>query len=211
MTQTYSIEQAELITYVRSKVADLFAGKPVPAHNFDHAERVAENAIEIAKREGFKSIFLAELAALLHDVGRVPEFHDPTKKGIRHHELSYETLQVWFNQDERFSILSREDKIELLYAVRYHWNNAADEYELAWILRDADKIDMFGLQGIERAKEFSEGFKIDLQTDIRMKYDSLYWVRTDSAKQLIEERGLIQEQDAYYIEYLRSFIDPVVL
>lgn len=210
MTKEYSIEQAQLVTHVRTKVAALFAEKPVPAHNFDHSERVAENIFLIAQGEGYEDLYLAELAGLLHDIGRVAHHYDPSKTYMGHHELSYVLLQEWFHKDNVFDVLTDDQKKQLLYSVRYHYNNAADEYELAYILRDADKIDMLGDIGIKRTHEFMNT-ESEIEMDIRMKYDSFYWVKTDTAKRIIKERKLMEILDAFYMELLSKKIDPVAL
>lgn len=210
MSKDYTISQAEILNHTRIKVAELFDTYPVPAHSFDHAERVSMHARAIAKGEKSKNIFLAELVGLLHDIGRIPEKYNPKKRRMTHHELSYEMLQEWFNQDTVYDALTKEEKLALLYAVRYHWNNVADEYEIAWILRDADKIDMFGQIGVERAREHAEDEKA-FQMGMRLKYDALYWVHTKTAKAIIKERKLIEQIDEFYKEFLKDKIEPVVL
>lgn len=211
MTRDYSIEQAEFLNHVRTKVAALFEASPVPAHNLDHAERVAENIIEIAKGEGYKDLFLAEITALVHDIGRVPHHHDSAKQKTSHHELSYVMLQEWMNQDSAFDILTDEEKKMILYAVRYHWNNGADDYPLAWLLRDADKLDMLGEYGLERSKEYAGYDEEKFQFDIRMKYDSVYWVHTATARKIMKQRKLVETVDAFYLDYLKQKIEPIVL
>jgi len=210
MTKHYSIEQAQLVNHVRTKVAALFDEFDAPAHGFDHAERVAAYAVRIAGTEGYKDIYLAEIAALVHDIGRTTEHNNPAQAHLGHHELSYIMLQKWFNSDDAFDVLDEEIKKKLLYSVRYHWNNAADEYELAWILRDADKLDMLGKKGIERTIEFAKTEE-DLQMDIRIKYDSIYWIKTKTAKQICKEKKLVEYIDDYYMEFLKQFIYPVVV
>jgi len=210
MTKQYSIQQAQIVTHVRTKVAALFDTYDAPAHGFDHAERVAAYAVRIAEAEGYKDIYLAELAGLLHDIGRTTEFHDPSQAHLGHHELSYLLLQKWFHADTEFDVLSDDEKRQLLYAIRYHWNNAADEYELAWILRDADKLDMLGEMGITRSREFVKN-DADFEMDIRLKYDSIYWIKTQTAKQICKEEHLISYIDEYYMNFLKQRIDPVVL
>ena len=211
MTKEYSISQAEILNHTRLKVEELFKKNPVAAHSYDHAERVSMHAVEIAKGEGSKSMFLAELAGLLHDIGRVREEYHSKKNKLTHHELSYIMLQEWFNQDKMFESLTKEEKLTLLYAVRYHWNNMADDYEVAWILRDADKIDMFGEIGLERAREFCGGDSEKFHRDIRLKYDAFYWVHTKTAKAIVKERKLIEKVDIFYKKLLKDAIEPVVL
>ena len=49
-------------------------------------------------------------------------------------------------------MLKKAEKLVVLYAVRYHWNDAADKYKEAIILRDADKLDIYGVKRIETDK-----------------------------------------------------------
>ncbi|MBI2989632.1 MAG: HD domain-containing protein [Candidatus Magasanikbacteria bacterium] len=211
MKKDYSIVQAELVHSAREKVAKLFQDYPVKGHNLDHAERVAEHAVVIAEGEGYKDVYLCELAGLVHDIGRAIEHYKAEKRKLSHHEFSYELLRAWFNEDDRFKILGREQKIALLYTVRYHWNNAADDYELAWILRDADKLDLFGEIGIQRITEYRNGDKEKIQQDMRFEYDCLYWIRTETAKRIIEEQKLMEPVNTFYKTFLKEQIKPIVL
>lgn len=198
---------AQFIVYVRQKVEKFSTEFLVPAHGVDHSFRVAETCLEIAVAENVESIFMCELAGLLHDIGRVPEFYTPGNTK-RHHELSYELLQQWFQEDSEFDVLSQEEKKELLYVVRYHWNNAADQYESAWILRDADKIDLLGKIGLQRTREFHLTESAQ-ELDIRLKYDSYYWLHTETAKKIVQEKNLMGVVDEYYLKHLRSKIGEI--
>lgn len=211
MKKDYSIVQAELVNAGKEKVFELFEKYPVRGHNFDHAERVADYAVKIAEGEGFQEVYLCELAGFLHDIGRAAEHHTSDKRKLSHHELSYELLRSWFNEDKRFKALDKEEKRALLYAVRYHWNNAADDYELAWILRDADKLDLFGERGIQRITEYRGGDLDKIKQDLRFEYDCFYWIRTQTAKSIIKDENLMQSIDAFYKNFLKNQIKPVVL
>src|SRR3989338_9333025 len=171
--KSYTIEQAEFLHYIQEKLGKIYDAHPVPAHGYDHVARVARRAREIAVGEKARNPFLCELAGWLHDIGhtrmRTDELGDRN-----HHELSYETLKEWFHDDIRFVILTEIEKRELLYAVRYHWNNFADDYDTAWILRDADKLDMLGDIGLRRSQESWGSDPKKLNLDMRLKYDSYY-------------------------------------
>ncbi len=206
----YTPEQQEFLEYVTQKVKNLFAEFPVIAHSFDHAEVVSGYARTIAEAEKANNTWLCEIAGILHDIGRVTEVYTPGNT-LRHHELSYILLKKWFLEDHAFDILSHEEKIELLYAVRYHWNDAADDYDTAWILRDADKIDLFGLHGIERSRVWCEKIDSSLDDDCRMKYYCWYWVHTDTARKMVQEKGLVEEMDEYRRRTLREKIEPIEL
>ncbi len=205
----YTIEQVELLGHVEQKIRKLFLENPVPAHGIEHISRVVEWARKIAPKEKAKSIFLCELAAWLHDIGRLRE-DNPGEDSRKHHELSYIMLQEWFREDKAFDILSKKEKLELLYAVRYHWNNMADKYDTAWILRDADKLDAFGKVGIERVKEL---FPKDEEWNLYLRhiYEIFIHVRTKTAKKIIKDKKLMDAVEKEYKSYLKSKIEPVEL
>jgi len=205
----YNQRQQKIIEYTRTKVSNLFQAYSIPAHGIDHIARVAAMAKLIASKEK-ADVFLCEMSGWLHDIGRTLEGH--TNLISDHAELSYELCRKWFRKDEVFSSeLTKQQKLIILYAVRYHWNNFADKYDVAWILRDADKIDTFGLQGIKRGKEFSGGDEKKFQLDIRLRFDNFYWLHTKTAKKIVEQKGLIQQMEVFYRKLLQKKIKPVEL
>ncbi len=206
----YNTEQQAFLEYVTEKVKRLFAEFPAPGHDFLHASNVGGYAKEVATKENARTVFLCELAGILHDIGRAPEHHNPSNT-VRHHELSYKMLREWFREDPRFDFLTREEKLELLYAVRYHWNDAADEYDTAWILRDADKLDLLGLHGMERSKLFRGDDKKAFALDCRLAYCSWYWMRSTAARKIAEDKNFMNEMDQAIIEDLKTKIEPVEL
>ncbi|MFZ2189962.1 MAG: HD domain-containing protein [Candidatus Magasanikiibacteriota bacterium] len=206
----YTIQQVEFLNYVIAKVDDLFKKTSVPAHGIDHIRRVVKWTQEIATAEYAKNVFICELSAWLHDIGRTIE-NNPGQSNRQHHELSYKLLKQWFEEDERFNFLITDEKLELLYSVRYHWNNAANKYDTAWILRDADKMDMFGEVGLKRAWEVFFDNEKGWNQNFRNIYDCYYHLRTTSAKRLVEENNLMQETDKIYQDYLKDKIEPVSL
>lgn len=204
----YSSIQKRLIIYSRAKVKDLFTEYPVKAHGFDHAQRVSKWAVIIAKAEK-ANIFLSEISAVLHDIGRVTEeFPGNTKS---HHELSYEMCQEWFREDKEFSVLSKTEKLQILYAVRYHWNNAADKTKLSWILRDADKLDALGKIGLSRGLEFFAGDEKAIDQDLRFKADMVINIRSRLARRIIKQKKLFEPLQKYHIKLLKRKIKPVRL
>ncbi len=206
---SYSDEQKQLVRHVREKVEALFAEFPVTAHGMEHVARVAVHAKDIAMTESARSVFLCELAGYVHDIGRVPEHFDESKKGIRHHELSYELLREWFREDRAFDVLTDEEKLELLYAVKYHWNDAADQYDTAIILRDADKLDALGSFGLARALEFYSEEKLEM--GLRLNFAMIPWLRTDAAKARAQERDAFGPIAKEYRRLLSTYIEPVAL
>lgn len=206
----YTDKQQAFLDYVTEKVKNLFVEFPAPGHDFTHAENVADYAKKISEAESARSIFLCELSGILHDIGRAPEHHTPGNT-LTHHELSYNMLREWFGEDRQFDFLTDEEKLELLYVLRYHWNDAADDYDTAWILRDADKLDGFGCHGFERMKEFHAHDDAKISLDLRLAYQCWYWVRTETARQIAGEKKLMEELDVLVVKILRSKIKPVEL
>lgn len=201
-------QEAHIIVQVREKVHQFFDGMTVPAHGIEHVSRVAKYAKRIAAGENARSPFLCELAGLLHDIGRVPEHFDGKAGG--HHNLSYELLQEWF-RDGFLPELTDDEKMELLYSVKYHWNNMANEYDTAWILRDADKLDTFGAFGLQRMLEYYGDDEAGINQDLRNHFDIYYWIKTDTAKQMMEEGDMLAPILDYYKEFIISKIEPVSL
>ena len=188
------LERGALLSFLENKVDKLFQDFPVPAHGIDHIKRVADWAVLIAK-DGKCDEFLAKIAGLLHDIGRVAEFNNNPDK-LRHHELSYILAKEWFNQDREFDILSEEEKEEILYAVRYHWDDTAEDYPLANILRDADKLDMYGDIGVKRACEFHKAF-LNAKENIKRNLGLVSNIKTKIAKKIIEESNLLEPLKKY--------------
>lgn len=203
-----------IIEYTRQKVYELFEMCPDKVHGFDHAERVAEYAEYISAEEGVES-FLPILAGLFHDIGRAVEKYpqkffgyDSTKT---HHELSYDMLKNWFREDEGFSMLSDGDKIKLLYAVRNHCNDEADEYPVAYILRDADKIDGLGVIGLEREIEYTKNNLDNHVLNIRLHYEWSYHLKTKTAIRIFEEGKLLEPFHAHRKNLLKKEVKSVEL
>lgn len=205
----YTKKEKELVSYTRNKVRELFANYPAPAHGFDHVVRVTDLVKLIAAKEKV-DLFLAELSGWLHDIGRTLETGANLMSG--HHELSYELCQKWFKEDEVLRDgLTKQQKLIILYSIRYHWNNAAEKYPEAWVLRDADKIDALGLTGIKRLQKFCAGDMKKVDFGLRLFYDNFYWLKTKAAKDIVKKKGLEQETNRFYINFLRKMIKPVKL
>ncbi|MCL5795831.1 MAG: HD domain-containing protein [Patescibacteria group bacterium] len=112
------------------------------AHDFKHADRVRNWALQIAKKEGFKDLEIVEISALLHDIG-LPR----TNKRIMHGEVGAKMAVKFLKENNSLP----QEKIEEVYnAIRYHNKNREGEGILLNILRDADILDLFGAVGILR-------------------------------------------------------------
>jgi len=200
-----NMKKNKILIYTREKVWQLFKDYPVPAHGFDHMARVASWAMKIAKVEK-ADVFLSEMSAWLHDIGRTLE--DDQIDFRRHHELSYEMLKVWFREDRTFDALTKKEKIIILYAVRYHWNDVADKYDVAWILRDADKMDSMDVVGVKRSIELCKTSE-SLQNDFRYKFAMYFCFHTKTAKKIVEKKKMMIPIVNYYKKILKEDIEPI--
>lgn len=110
------------------------------AHGWLHTDRVRRSAVILARAEGVDPL-LAELAALLHDVGRTqPGLED--EHGARSAAMAEPLLaELPLGESERQAVL---------HAIRWH-NSQRSDTPLLCVVRDADMLDGLGAIGIMRA------------------------------------------------------------
>lgn len=116
------------------------------AHDFKHADRVRNWALQIANKEGFEDLEAVGASALLHDIGLTK-----AEKRNVHGEVGAEMAAKFLKEKNLFS---QEKVDEICHAIRYHNKNREGEGNLLKILRDADMMDLFGAVGIMRAFTF---------------------------------------------------------
>jgi uncharacterized protein len=109
-------------------------------HGWFHTDRVRRTILILARAEGVDGV-LAELAALLHDVGRT-EPGPENEHGARSAALA-ETLLA------DLPLTDTEVKA-VLHAIRWH-NSGRTDTQILRVLRDADMLDGLGAIGIARA------------------------------------------------------------
>jgi uncharacterized protein len=129
-----------LVARVEAWVRQQLEAGEARAHGWLHTDRVRRTALILARTEGVDPV-LAELAALLHDVGRTgpgPE----NEHGARSAAKAGPTLAG--------SPLTSDEADEVLHAIRWH-NSGRTDTQLLCILRDADMLDGLGAIGIARA------------------------------------------------------------
>jgi HD superfamily phosphodiesterase len=129
-----AVEQAEAWVRERLEAANQ------KAHGWLHTDRVRRQILILAPAEGIDPV-LAELAALLHDVGRTQPGPE-NEHGARSATMA-EPLLAGLP-------LTDEEREAVLHAVRWHNSGRADT-ALLCILRDADMLDGLGAVGIMRA------------------------------------------------------------
>lgn len=204
----YTKKQQQLLSFIETKVRELFQTYRAPAHGYDHAERVQKWSIRIAKAEK-ANVWLCEIIAVLHDIGRTIE-NDYQKKS--HHELSYELCQKWFRTDDVLAKgFSKTEKLTILYSLRYHWNDAATKYHEAIILRDADKLDALGKIGVRRTMEYYKDDEKKMLHDMRFRQDMLVSLKTKEAKRIVTQYRIMDPINAFHYRLLKKAIRPVEL
>jgi uncharacterized protein len=164
------------------------------AHGWLHTDRVRCHILVLARGEGVDP-FLAELAALLHDVGRSQPGPEE-EHGARSAAMAGPFLtSLPLNEEERDAVL---------YAVHWHNSSRADS-PLLCILRDADMLDGLGAVGIIRAfmsrSHLPPYDPIDPFGNNQGRWPARYssdqllgqmawydWLNTESARQMAAER-----------------------
>lgn len=181
----------------------LTANNPLRSHGPDHHLRVYRHALKLAKRlcVSYDEDVLAG-AALLHDMAA----YDPEKSGEAYHDFDDKIAA-----EVLAAIKFPTDKVEaVLYAIAHHGSDAkyrqSGEPVEVTILRDADKLDVFGPIGVARIimvrtlkGDTLEQIVEDFYTGghLKRKWDS---ITTDEARELAK---------ADY-EYSRQFFERLV-
>ena len=199
---------------VEAWVREMLETSQQRAHGWPHTDRVRRCIRILADAEGVDP-FLAELAALLHDVGRTQPGPEQ-EHGARSAAIAEAILGDLSLRDE--------DREAVLHAIRWHNSTRADT-ALLRILRDADMLDGLGAMGIIRAfmskshlppydprAPFEEGRN---QWPPSFSSDQLLgqmgWVHnlnTDRARQMAERR--IQLMVAFVAQARRELLQPDV-
>ena len=196
----------KLIEFVKKELSTDFSG-----HNYQHIERVVNNAKYLIKHEGGnKKIILT--ACYLHDLIDHKLFENTEEQITKIRD---------FLVDNNYIPSQIEEIIDIIKRVSYSKGNTetVDNLNLE-ILRDADRLDALGAIGIIRCIEYGNSkhrlfyeeenldrsnnevtFKESSNTSLSHFYDKLLKLKdlmhTYTAKKLAEERH----------EFLLSFLD----
>jgi HD superfamily phosphodiesterase len=139
-SESVSEEREAILLEIEAWVRETLETSPQRAHGWPHTDRVRRMIRILAGAEGVDPL-LAELAALLHDVGRT-EPGPEQEHGARSAAAAVQHLQT-------LSLADQEQQA-VLHAIRWHNSTRADT-ALLRILRDADMLDGLGAMGILRA------------------------------------------------------------
>lgn len=120
------------------------------SHDFEHILRVRNTARHIGKSMN-ADIFVIEVAALLHDIGRIEEFK--SKGAVCHAKIGFEISKKILSDFQ----IEEDRKNNILHCIRTHRSRGENIPKTleAKIIYDADKLDKIGAIGIGRAFQFA--------------------------------------------------------
>jgi HD superfamily phosphodiesterase len=170
-----------------------------------HSFRVYSIAVEIIKKEidilSKDDIILIELAAILHDIGKV-------HVNERHAEKSMEIVEAWLNSYDEVASTVPEKK-KLLKIIKNHSNKEAKEQDICLaILKDADLLDEIGAMSIfmlsNRLDKGNPYFFDELRDKLNIKelpycYRQINKLNTNAGKELLINK----------ISFIKSFINEL--
>lgn len=138
-----------MISQIQQEVKQIFENSK-GSHDWEHTERVLNNALHIAKVEN-ADIEIITISALMHDIAR--EHQDKSKGKICHAELGAELAEKILQ-----NLGLEEYKIEQVkHCIKTHRFRGTNEPKTieAKVLYDADKLDSIGAIGIGRSFVFA--------------------------------------------------------
>ncbi len=139
----------------------------------DHSKRVCEEMLFLAGELSLNEnqCLLAETIALLHDVGRFPQF----KKYHTYHDLrstNHCLLALDVIREEKLLAGFADDEIQIIEtAIKYHGDKelpaelTGDTLLLSKMIRDADKIDIYYVvtEAYMQYRDDPDNFKLELE------------------------------------------------
>lgn len=149
--QDFSRIQAWFFEYVNGFTSDDRLIRQNYTLKKDHTLRVCDDIKTIAEELSFtsKEIFVAQTAALLHDIGRFEQFKQyqtfQDAKSVNHAELGLEIIA----QYQVLAGIDPDEKMQIINAIAWHNRASLPEcndnqtVKQAKLLRDADKLDIW--------------------------------------------------------------------
>lgn len=142
--------EKEIVSNVRKYASK--NSKEDDIHGFPHVERVFKLCLQLGKELG-ANLFVLEIAAFLHDIGRIHKDKSNNKKN--HADLSAD-IALDFLKSKDFNI-PQDDIDKIIHCIKAHSfsNNIIPKTLEAKILSDVDKLDALGAIGLYRTIGFS--------------------------------------------------------
>ena len=170
-------EKKSALAEIEAWVRETLEADRKRAHGWLHTDRVRVSIRTLAHAEGV-DLFLAETAALLHDVGRTQPGPE-AEHGARSAAVAGPLLEEL--------AVDPEDSRAILHAIRWH-NSLRDDTPLLCILRDADMLDALGAMGIMRAF-MSKSHLLPYDADLPFEDGSNQWPPDYASDQLLAQMG----------------------
>ena len=170
-------EKKAALAEIEARVRETLEADRKRAHGWLHTDRVRVSIRTLAHAEGV-DLFLAEAAALLHDVGRTQPGPE-AEHGARSAAIAGPLLEEL--------AVDPEDSRAILHAIRWH-NSLRDDTPLLCILRDADMLDALGAMGIMRAF-MSKSHLLPYDADLPFQDGSNQWPPDYASDQLLAQMG----------------------
>ena len=145
-------EIAEIEAFVKKKMSSVTNPDLWIAHDFKHVDRVRNWALLLAEQEKRTELAMIEATALLYDVGLA------FVSDRRYHAQIGAKVATDYLESQ--GIFSNSQIEQMCAAIRLHSSPASGDW-LADLLRDADRMELFGAVGIMRAfssKYFKEEY-----------------------------------------------------
>lgn len=185
--------RGRIVEFIENLVKELLPRDLV--HGLDHVMRVRDLALELGKAvPEIVDREVLELAALLHDIGRVAEDRDHVKRSA---EIARILLEL-----AGYPLDKVEKVVEVIKSHSFSEGIEPKSVE-AKILSDADKLDALGAIGVARVFAFSGCRGRSLMESIKHFYEKILQLPnlmyTDVAKVIAKKR----------IEIVLNFIDEL--
>ncbi len=159
MKENLTEKEREILKNVENWAKEKYERNIIKSHSLEHTKRVVDNVVEICRHEdGGKNEFSITLAAWLHDLGRIPESMDnqyrnrPIKSYQGHALLSVWEAREKLKELRDSGVLTSDQWKQILYAIVHHSHlrDSKRRTRILEIVQDADRLDVFGLDGLIR-------------------------------------------------------------
>lgn len=146
-----ALERGKILSGVEQKVRDVFTDPRVdPVHNISHIQMVVEYIGQISQGEHCDS-FVPQLAAWLHDVGRIDEIKARQEgKSLPHAQASASQVQLLLTEHRGVYLDGSTISIVQDAVLRHSDLNKEDDFLVAIYLKEADRLAGLGAVGIFR-------------------------------------------------------------
>ncbi|MCK5788537.1 MAG: HD domain-containing protein [Chlamydiia bacterium] len=202
------------INKTESFIRDLLEGEG-SGHDWWHIHRVRNNALNIAEKYDV-SIFIIEMAALLHDIAD-HKFHDGNET------IGLKKAQEWLiSIDVSDKII--QDILEIMSQVSFSSGQVPNSLE-GKIVQDADRLDAIGAIGIARTFAYGgykkreiynpeippiedqtlEAYKKNTDPTINHFYDKL--LKLQDLMNTKEAKVIAEKRHSYMQDFLTQFYD----